>query len=143
MYSQTTKLLGEVEKTSAFGRDSLTAVMKRISDPSLERELARCRSGYSKRAKAADEMLAAIDDRAGRTPNSVVTFMRAAIKAQLCGGSDSSKAAEMTIQGLTMGNIKIRRAMSRSTHASPMAMEAAKELCLFQEEYIEKMKKYL
>ena len=70
-------------------------------------------------------------------------MMRTAVNAQLNRKRDASAAAKMMIQGCTMGNIELLRAMHSNPAASPKAMHIANRAIAEQERTIEAMKRFL
>ncbi len=143
MVNNTVRLLGEIEKAAAFGRDSVKAVLKHVDNTELRRALAVSRSEYSSVCDEAKNSLAQIGCRAGSNPQSVKMMMRTAVSAQLNRKRDASAAAKMMIQGCTMGNIELLRAMHSNPAASPKAMHIANRAIAEQERTIEAMKRFL
>ena len=111
MTNNTVKLLSEVEKAAAFGRDSVSAVLRHVDNTRLRRELSQSRNSYSSVCDDAKNSLASIGCRAGSNPQSMKMMMRTAVNAHLNRKRDTSAAAKMMIQGCTMGNIELLKAI--------------------------------
>ena len=143
MVNNTVRLLSEIEKAAAFGRDSVKAVMRHVDNTELRRELAQSRSEYSSVCDEAKNSLSKIGCRSGSNPQSVKMMMRTAVNAQLNRKRDASAAAKMMIQGCTMGNIELLKAIHNNPAAAPKAVSIANRAIAEQERTIESMKRYL
>ena len=143
MANETRRLLSEVEKTAAFGRDSVKAVLKHVDNPDLRRELSRSRSHYRTVCEEAHNTLSSLGSRARRNPQTVKMMMRTAINAQLNRRRDVSRAAKMMIEGCTMGNIGLIKAVHDNPDASTRARDIAAHAIAAQERTIETMKRFL
>lgn len=143
MANNTVRLLAEVEKAAAFGRDSVGAVLRHVDNASLRRELAISRNEYSTVCDDAKNSLSSIGCRAGHNPQSVKMMMRTAVNARLNRKRDASVAAKMMIQGCTMGNIELLKAIHENPSASPKAIDIANRAIAEQERTIQNMKRFL
>ena len=143
MKNSTIKLLAETEKAAAFGRDGTTSVMRRVTQPQLRSELNRIRREYAQVCNSARNTLTQLGHRSGKNPQSVKMMCRTAIDAQLNRNGDPSKAAGMMIQGCTMGNVELLKALHENASAAPYAKEIAARAIAEQERDIEIMKEYL
>ncbi len=143
MADHTRRLLSEVEKTAAFGRDSVKAVLRHVDNDHLRQELSRSRNRYRTVVDEAHNTLASLGCHSGRNPQSVKMMMRTAINAQLNRKRDVSRAAEMMIQGCTMGNIELLKAIHDNPAASTRAVDIAEHAITEQERTIESMKRFL
>ncbi len=143
MVNNTVRLLSEVERAAAFGRDSVGAVIRHVDNTALRRDLIRSRTEYGSVCDDAKNSLAKIGYRAGKNPQSVKMMMRTAVSAHLNRRRDTSAAAKMMIQGCTMGNIELLRAIHNNPAASPKAVSIASRAIKEQERTIESMKRYL
>lgn len=143
MKNNTVKLLSEVEKSAAFGRDSVTSVLKHVDQPALRRELERSRREYAHVCEAAKNSLTQMGQRAGSNPQSLKMMVRTAVNSKLNRRRDPSAAAKMTIQGCTMGNVEILRALHENPSASEHAKKIAQQAVAEQERSIDSMKPFL
>ncbi len=143
MINNTVRLLSEVEKAAAFGRDSVGAVLRHVDNTNLRRELAVSRKEYSDVCNDAKNSLSSIGCRAGRNPQTIKMMMRTAVNAQLNRKRDTSEAAKMMIQGCTMGNIELLKAIHENPSASPKAVDIANRAIAEQERTIQSMKRFL
>ncbi len=143
MKNNTIKLLSEIEKTAAFGRDSTLSVMKNVREGALKHELTRTHREYAAVCDEAKNSLAQLGHRAGKNPQSIKMMMRTAINSQLNRRRDPSKAAGMMIEGCTMGNVELLKAMHENPAASEYAQNIAARAVAEQERSIEVMKTFL
>lgn len=143
MTNNTVRLLSEVEKAAAYGRDSVSAVLRHVDNTNLRRELSQSRNSYSTVCDEAKNSLSSIGCRAGSNPQSMKMMMRTAINAHLNRRRDVSAAAKMMIQGCTMGNIELLKAIHENPAASPKAVDIANKAIAEQERTIESMKRFL
>lgn len=143
MANHTLRLLGEVERTAAFGRDSVRAVLRHVDNAHLRRELKESRERYRSVVDEAHNVLASLGWRPRGTPQTVKMMIRTAISAQLNRKRDVSRAAAMMIQGCTMGNIELLRAIHDNPAASPRARDIARRAAAEQDRTIRSMKRFL
>lgn len=143
MKNNTIKLLSEVEKTAAFGRDATLSVMKNVREGALKHELSKTHREYAAMCDEAKNSLAQLGHRSGKNPQSVKMMMRTAINSQLNRRHDPSKAAGMMIQGCTMGNVELLKAVHENPSAAGYARDIAARAVAEQERSIEVMKTFL
>ncbi len=143
MKNNTIKLLAEIEKTAAFGRDSTLSVMKNVRDGALKHELTKTHREYASVCEEAKNSLAQLGHRSGKNPQSIKMMMRTAINSQLNRKHDISKAAGMMIEGCTMGNVELLKAMHENPSAAGYAQDIAARAVAEQERSIEVMKSFL
>ena len=141
--NSTIKLLAETEKAAAFGRDATDSVLKRVDQPELRHELAKIRREYDEVCNLAKNSLTRLGHRSGKNPQSIKMMARTAIDAKLNRRRDPSKAAGMIIQGCTMGNVELLKALHENPSAAQYAKEIANRAIVEQERSIEVMKSYL
>ncbi len=143
MKNSTIKLLSETEKAAAFGRDGTISVMRRVKQPELRRELDSIRREYAQVCNSARNTLTQLGHRSGKNPKTIKMMCRTAIDSQLNRKGDPSKAAGMIIQGCTMGNVELLKALHENASAAPYAKEIARRAIAQQEMGIKIMKGYL
>ncbi len=143
MKNSTIKLLSETEKAAAYGRDATTSVLKHVTQPELRSELNKIRREYAQVCNSAKNTLTQLGHRSGKNPQTIKMMCRTAIDAQLNRRGDPSKAAGMMIQGCTMGNVELLKALHDNASAAPYAKEIASRAIAEQERGIEVMKQFL
>ena len=143
MEDQTQKLLSVVEKTAAFGRDTVGYVSMKVDNPFLAKELRTCHSIYSKTKKQAENKLDNIGEHAGNNSNSAIYMVKTAMKSRMKKNLHAPKTAKMMIEVFTMGNIRLCKALNDNTLASPDARTLAKETVEFQKKSIDIMQTFL
>ena len=143
MKNNTIKLLSEIEKAAAFGRDSTLSVMRHVNQPAMKHELAKTHREYAQVCNDAKNSLARLGHRSGKNPQSVKMMVRTAVNSQLNRRRDPSTAAGMMIQGCTMGNVELIKAMHENPAAADYAKEIAARAVAEQERSIEVMKTFL
>ena len=143
MQDQTFELLSVVEKTAAFGRDTVGYISMKVDNPFLAKELRTCHNIYDKTKKQAENKLDNLGEHAGNNSRSAIYMVRTTMKSRMKKNHHAPNAAKMMIEGLTMGNIRLCKALNDNTLASEDVRTLAKETVAFQKKSIEKMQSFL
>ncbi len=142
--NQTNRLLNEIYTTAAVGKDTLSAVINSAENPELIHELAMKRAEYRDIKKIAEKNLT----RNGiypkrRSAKNISAMAKASMKMHLMKRDDPSAIAKMVIQGNTMSMIGLLRDANKYDRADPDVINQAKNFAKSEQNFINKMKKYL
>jgi hypothetical protein len=138
-------LLDKMYKNVKMGSDSLINIMNRVSDEGLRRELTSQLTKYEDYAKQVSKRIYDC----GGTPReeNVVAKMSAKMGMAMNTMTDSttSHLAEMVIQGATMGMTDMRKNITEfsDSDVSPDTITLAKDIATFEDNSVEKLKKFL
>lgn len=139
------EMLEKIYKNMKMGSDSMVNLMSAAKDSEFKSLMTAQLDGYEKFASQARTRLLEVDG--DPKEENVMTKMWASVgmKMNTMMDSTTSHIAEMIIEGSTMGmndTIKILREYE-NTNASETSLKLAKDIIKFEENNIEKMKKYL
>jgi hypothetical protein len=132
-------------KNVKMGADSIINVLSKVPEGELRNELTREINEYESFAKTLENMIYDMGD----TPKeeNILTKMGAKIGMAMNTMNDASPQhiAQMVIEGATMGVTEIIRLIreNENSNCSEKVMKLAKDIVAFEEDTIEKMKKFL
>ena len=143
--SANAELLDKMYKNVKMGSDSMINVMSRVSDEGLRRELTSQLAKYEDYSKLVSQM---IYDRGGKPKEeNIVTKLSAKMGMAMNTMTDSttSHIAQMVIEGATMGMTDMTTALREyeNTNCSEDALRLARDIATFEDNSIEKLKKFL
>lgn len=139
------ELLGDIFKNVKMGADSIINLMNRADDKSLREEMTRQLDRYEEYARRAADMMTA----RGLTPKEENPITKAGAKIGMAMNTltDSSvpHLAEMLIQGSSMGITDLLKLISTAEECEvgEEAIGLAREAADFEEDAVEKLKKFL
>jgi hypothetical protein len=128
-----------------MGADSIINILSKVPEGELRNELTREINEYESYAKTIETMIYDMGD----TPKeeNILTKMGAKIGIAMNTMNDSSTQhiAQMVIEGATMGVTEIIRLIRENENAicSEKVLKLAKDIVAFEEDTIERMKKFL
>ena len=138
-------LLDKMYKNVKMGSDSLINIMNRVNDESLKKELTAELTKYEDYAKQVSKKIYDC----GGTPKeeNVVAKMSAKMGMAMNTMTDSTTPhlAEMVIQGATMGMTDMKKSISEfsDSDVSQETMTLAKDIAAFEDNSVNKLKKFL
>ena len=141
----TIQLLEALYKNVKMGADSIIDLMPKVSDKAMREELTCELEKYEGFAKEAKDMLADL----GVKPADEGIFAKLGTKMSVAMNtlidSTPSHIAEMMIQGGTMGITDATKLLREheNTSCSEEALALARKIIKFEEDTVEKLKKYL
>lgn len=143
--SANAELLDKMYKNVKMGSDSMINVMSRVSDEGLRRELTSQLAKYEDYSKLVSQM---IYDRGGKPKEeNIVTKLSAKMGMAMNTMTDSttSHIAQMVIEGATMGMTDMTTTLREyeNTNCSEDALRLARDIATFEDNSIEKLKKFL
>ena len=143
--SANAELLDKMYKNVKMGSDSMINVMSRVSDEGLRRELTSQLAKYEDYSKLVSQM---IYERGGKPKEeNIVTKLSAKMGMAMNTMTDSttSHIAQMVIEGATMGMTDMTTTLREyeNTNCSEDALRLARDIATFEDNSIEKLKKFL
>ena len=137
--NQTNRLLSDIYRTAAIGKDTLSAVINSADDAELIRDLSMKRAEYRDIKNVAAKNLARNGIKPPRnSAESISGMARTSIRRD-----DPSAIAKMVIQGNTMSMIGLIRSSNRYSQADGAVVDQAKNFAKSEQNFINKMKNYL
>ena len=143
--SANAELLDKMYKNVKMGSDSMINIMNKVTDEGLRRELTSELTKYEDYSKQISQM---IYDCGGRPKEeNIVTKLSAKMGMAMNTMTDSttSHLAEMVIEGATMGMTDMTKAVREyeNSNCSEDALRLARDIATFEDNSIEKLKKFL
>ncbi len=146
MNNEDKELLEYLYKSSEMGRDSLTNLLKELKDKEnklkglISDELSEYEKFFNKSKKLLKKHKSEI------TSNSLMTkiMSKQGIKKEVSNDNSDASIAHMLIEGLTMGVVDIETKINNFKDKSDKSiLKVCEKYLKFQQEEIEKLKKYL
>lgn len=146
MNNEDKELLEYLYKSSEMGRDSLTNLLKELKDKEnklkglISDELSEYEKFFNKSKKLLKKHKSEI------TSNSLITkiMSKQGIKKEVSNDNSDASIAHMLIEGLTMGVVDIETKINNFKDKSDKSiLKVCEKYLKFQQEEIEKLKKYL
>ncbi len=142
--NQTNRLLSEIYKTAAVGKDTISAVINAADDAEMIHDLSVKRAEYRDIKAVAAKNLARNGIRPPhRSAESISAMAKTSMKMHLMKRDDPSALAKMVIQGNTMAMIDLIRDANRYSRADTAVVNQAKNFAKSEQSFIDKMKSYL
>lgn len=141
----TATLADKIYKNVKMGTDSIINLLPKVSDSNLKTEMTAWLNGYEGYATRAKKLAHEQGEEAKE--ENIITKMSAKMGMAMNTMTDSASShiAEMIIQGATMGVTDMLKEISKyeKEECDSRAIELAREVVEFEQDNIEKMKKYL
>ncbi len=143
------ELYAEVRRSSAMGIESILSLMPKVECDELKSDMTAQMNGYGLFRRRAESGLSLCNAEAEKEKSGKVWAARMGIAAETILDTSSSHIAELMIRGSGADIISITRAQNKAMHgpsridSSDGACELAKEVIAFENQSIDRMKKYL
>ncbi|MGN0686529.1 MAG: hypothetical protein ACI4KA_00315 [Oscillospiraceae bacterium] len=143
MNRQSNEILRSVYRNADMAYEASGDVLKHCNNARLREEISAERSRYkSVASQARSELL-----RRGSTPKPypahIKMMSKMGIEMKTMKDSDPPKLAELMVRGTTMGIIDMQHAVNRSTKADERIIREADELLKCEQQFCDRLKKYL
>ncbi len=141
----TKSFLDSLYKNVKMGADSIIDLMPKVTDESMRVELTRELEGYEKYAKEVRDILFDIGETPKEESFMVKTMTKMGISLNTMMDATASHIADIMIQGATMGITDTTKLVREheNTACSERALSLARETIKFEEDSIERLKKFL
>ena len=139
----------EVYRNSKMGTESILALMPKVENEQLKADMVTQMNGYGNFAERAKSGLSSGNVKPEEEKKSKVFAAKSGIAAETLFDSTSSHIAELMIRGSGADIVSITRAQNEATHGQTRidepteAFKLCSELIDFENQSIERMKKYL
>lgn len=139
----------EVYRSSKMGTESILALMPKVENEQLKADMVTQMNGYGSFAERAKSGLAQGHVTAEEEKKSKVFAAKSGIAAETLFDSSTSHIAELIIRGSGADIVSITRSQNEATHGQTRiseetpAYKLCSELVEFENQNIERMKKYL
>ncbi len=146
MSEQNTKeFLDLLYKNVKMGADSIIDLMPKVKDQELRREMTSELERYEKFAKAIRTILFKVGDEPKEESFMAKAMTKMSVEMNTLMDSTTSHIAEMMIKGATMGVTDTTKLIRQyeNTSCSEEALSLARESVRYEEESIERLKKFL
>ena len=136
-------VLAELNKGTCMGRDAIHFILDKVSNDELKEELTK---QYDKYKEISDKICELYPEYSSGDPhetNAMNKFMTwSGVEMKTMMDDSSSKIAELLLQGTNMGIIEGRKLLNHKD-TDPEVHKLIQEYVKFQEEAVEKLKKFL
>ncbi len=136
-------VLDELNKGTCMGRDAIHFILDKVSDDALKEELTK---QYDKYKEISDKICELYPEYSSGDPhetNAMNKFMTwSGVEMKTMMDDSTSKIAELLLQGTNMGIIEGRKLLNHKD-TDPEVHKLIQEYVKFQEEAVEKLKKFL
>lgn len=139
----------EVYRSSTMGTESILALMPKVENEQLKADMVTQMNGYGSFAERAKRGLEAEHVTPEEEKKSKVFAAKSGIAAETMFDTSPSHIAELMIRGSGADIVSITRSQNEATHGQTRISEATEafklcsELVDFENQNIERMKKYL
>ena len=143
--SATLKLLEALYKNVKMGSDSIIDIMPKVSDEELRSELTGELERYGEFSKKIETAILNMGEDAKDQGILAKIGTKMSVAMNTMMDSTTSHIAEMMIQGATMGVTDATKLLREyeSTSCSEEALSIARELIKYEEDTVERLKKFL
>jgi len=141
----TKKFLDQLYKDVKMGADSIIDLMPKVTDEKMKEELTRELENYEKFSKQIKSMLFESGEEPEEESFMTKMMTKMGITMNTMLDSTSSHIADIMIKGATMGITDTTKLVREyeNTSCSEEALSLAKEIIKYEEDTIERLKKFL
>lgn len=136
-------ILNQINTGIKMGMDSISNISEKVSDENLKNDLLFQYDKYNEILNRVNSELKNYDDFPKELPPMQKTMGYIEIQMSTLNDSSNSHIAEMLIKGTNMGIIKGVKLKNRNPGIEPTISNILDDFIQFQENNVEKLKKYL
>ena len=136
-------ILNEVHKGVCMGKDSISMVAEKSSDSEFRDELTYQYNKYEETEKRVNQKFEEIGEIPDDTPVGQKIMGWTGIQFNTMNNKSNSQLSELLIQGYDMGVIKGTKLLNQSPEASGEVKDILNGFIAFQENSINRLKKFL
>lgn len=140
---QSADILNSVYKNAEMAYESSGDVLRRCKNARLYSEISKQRERYKNISAEARGELQRRGISARQTPPAAKAMAKMGIAMQTMMDGSSSRIAELMIRGTTMGIIDMQQTLNRSAAAEEDLQNDARSLLQREQDYCERLKRYL
>mgnify|MGYP006864454194 CR=1 FL=1 len=141
----TAALLGGIYQNAKMGSEALLALLPKVADSSLRRDLTAQLDGYEGYAKKAEEYLCEQGAKAEGASLWQKMTTKVGVGVNTLMDSDTSHLAEMVIEGSNMNiteSVKLLRE-HENCHVPEKALKLCRDMIDFEQKNVDNMQRYL
>ncbi len=136
-------ILNETAKAAKMGMDSITYVSEKVGDKDMRTDLSTQYNGYENILQKVDTQF----EKYGEIPDDASMgskmMLWTGVQFNTIADKSNSHIAEMMIQGNSMGIVECQKLLNHNPRAEEPVKKILNEFITFQNNNIEKMKKFL
>lgn len=136
-------ILNEISKAAKMGMDSITFLSDKLENDEMKEVLAQQYTQYSNISENVDNEFQKYGEIPDDTPMKDKMMSYFGTQMNTMTDKSNSHIAEIMIQGLYMGIIECQKLWNHNPKAQPEVKNILKDFITFQEENIQKMRKFL
>lgn len=136
-------ILNEVHKGVCMGKDSISMVAEKSTDKQFKDELAYQYNKYQETEERVNQKFEQIGKIPDDTPMGTKIMGWSGIQFNTMNDKSNSQLSELLIQGYDMGIIKGIKLLNQSPEASTEVIDILNGFIAFQENSIDRLKKFL
>ena len=137
-------VLDELSKGACMGRDAIKFILDKVEDESLKTELNNQYREYKKITKKIDKIYPRYSDKEPHKTGPISKIMTwYGIEMKTFLDQSTSKIAELLLKGTNMGIIEGRRILNANPDLDDDVKKLINDFVSYQEESVEKLKKFL
>lgn len=136
-------ILNEVHKGVCMGKDSISMIAEKSSDEQFKDELAYQFNKYQETEERVNQKFEQIGEIPDDTPMGTKIMGWSGIQFNTMNNKSNSQLAELLIQGYDMGIIKGVKLFNQSPEASKEVKDILNGFITFQENSIDRLKRFL
>lgn len=140
---QSSEILKSVYRNAEMAYESSGDVLKHCVNPRLRNEISSERDRYRSVANQARTELARRGSTAKPYPTYVKMMSKMGIEMKTMKDNSAPKLAELMFRGTTMGIIDMQHALNNSSHAEERIIRDADGLLKREQQFCDRLKKYL
>ena len=136
-------ILNEIHKGVSMGKDSISMVAEKSSDQNFKDELSYQYNRYEETETRVNQKFEEIGEIPDDTPMGQKIMGWSGIQFNTMNDKSNSQLSELLIQGYDMGIIKRVKLLNQSPEASQEVKDILNGFIAFQENSIDRLKKFL
>ena len=136
-------ILNEIHKGVSMGKDSISMVAEKSSDQNFKDELSYQYNRYEETETRVNQKFEEIGEIPDDTPMGQKIMGWSGIQFNTLNDKSNSQLSELLIQGYDMGIIKGVKLLNQSPEASQEVKDILNGFIVFQENSIDRLKKFL
>lgn len=136
-------VMDAIYRNADMGQSSTKNIMKKVCDSHLKQELEKQLEYYGNSLDAIEKDFEMKNDEPDKLNPMVKAWARIDLEIQTMMDCDSSKIAELMIEGTNMGIIEIEKALNANENIPHDVHTHAQSVIEHEKKYIERLKSYL
>ena len=136
-------VLDEINKGAVMGVDAINYLIDKVKDKKLKKILEEQRADYGAVSDKVNELYDEYSDKKPHEPNTLEKIMSwYGIEFRILTDESDSKISDLILQGTNMGIIEGRKILNNKD-MDKIIRQLVESFVKLQEDYVEKLKKYL